>query len=359
VRPWWQIAAASGILISLSVLVIRALPRRPYLGVGWLWYVGTLVPVIGLVQVGSQSMADRYTYVPLVGIFIIVAWGIPDLVGGLRHSRTVFSAAAVLFLAGMAASAWQQTKYWQNSISLYEHTLEVTTDNANIHYNLGLALAGESRLLEAAEHFSEAVRIRPDLANARNNLGNAHILMGNIEEAIAQYREALRSEPSHPFALKNLIDALAKLDDNKKAIAELRETLKVVPDNPTLRFKLAGLYRTNGSLDAAIEEYHKLLELQPKSSLAINGLALAYTAKGDYHRALALYEKLLEAEPNSYIPYYNIACLYSLQNKVDESVEWLRKAINKGFNNWTLLKTDKDLENVRRSPKYQRLLDDR
>ena len=160
--------------------------------VGWLWYLVTLVPVIGLIQVGSQPIADRYTYVPLIGLFIIVAWGVPDLLARWPWRFSVMRAAAVLAIAACTVTARAQVRHWRNSVALWEHALAVTTANYRAEGNLGHALASEGRLDEAISHYGEAVRIHPGYAEAHNNLGLALARQGNIDEAMPHYTEAMR-----------------------------------------------------------------------------------------------------------------------------------------------------------------------
>ncbi len=160
--PLWWGAAAGLALLGLSILVVLVIRRRPYLAVGWLWYVGTLVPVIGLVQVGVQAYADRYTYVPLIGLFIMIAWGVPDLVGRWAQTRTVLAVLAATALAALTACTWIQLGYWKDSVSLFTHTLQVTTKNYVAHNNLGNALADRGEVEAAISQYTEALRIKPD-----------------------------------------------------------------------------------------------------------------------------------------------------------------------------------------------------
>jgi len=170
--PGWWVVGSLAVVIGVSVVAMRAARRHPYLPMGWLWYLGTLVPVIGLIQVGSQSLADRYTYVPLIGLFLMVAWGIPDLLARCRYRSITVPTAAGLVLLACAMTARTQVKYWENSGALWTHALEITTENDRAHNNLGLVLAGQGRVSEAIAHYNEAVRIKPRFVEAHNNLAN-------------------------------------------------------------------------------------------------------------------------------------------------------------------------------------------
>ena len=238
----WQAVSAILVLMVTTYLTIRGARRFPYLIVGWLWYLGTLIPVIGLVQVGLQSMADRYTYVSLIGVFIMIAWGVPELLNRWRYGRFALTFAAVGILLGCIIVTYVQIGFWRNSIALYEHAIEVTSENAwaqnnlgyalslqgktkeaiahfqkaisisnpaDAHYNLGIMLASEGKLDEAVYQFRESLRISPDYAKAHNNLGSALLNQGRLDEAITSYREALRLNPEYTLAQENLKNALA------------------------------------------------------------------------------------------------------------------------------------------------------
>ncbi len=238
----WQAISAVLVLMVITYLAIRTARRFPYLIVGWLWYLGTLVPVIGFVQVGLQSMADRYTYVPLIGIFIVIAWGAPELLNRWRHRRIALTTAAVGILFACVIMTYVQIGFWRNNIILYEHAIKVTSANAwaqnnlgyalalqgkreeaiarfqkaisinnpaDAHYNLGIMLASQGKLDEAINQFRESIRISPDYAKAHNNLGNALFYQGKLDEAIANYREALRLNPDYALAQENLKNAMA------------------------------------------------------------------------------------------------------------------------------------------------------
>ena len=226
---WWTAGAFLG-LMAISVAVIRAGPRRPYLLVGWLWYLGTLVPVIGLIQVGDQARADRYTYIPLIGLFIVVAWGVPDLMVRWPFRRIALPAAAGLVSLACVIAARGQLRYWQDSTTLWTHALAVTTGNTIVHNNLGVVLADQGKLEEAIAHYSEALRIKADSADAHNNLGVALADQGKLEEAIAHYSEALRIQPDYADAHNNLGVALADQGKLDEAIAHFSEALRIKPD---------------------------------------------------------------------------------------------------------------------------------
>ena len=185
--PLWQAAGALLLLAGVTVAVVRAGRRLPYLAVGWLWYLGTLVPVIGLVQVGAQAMADRYTYVPLIGLFVMLSWGAGSLAAKGPLPKIATAALSAALLAALLPLTWSQISHWKDSETLFAHALEVTDRNLLAHNNLGNALARQGRLEEAEFHLVEALRLRPDYAAAQNNLGILRLRQGRFEEAAGHF----------------------------------------------------------------------------------------------------------------------------------------------------------------------------
>jgi tetratricopeptide (TPR) repeat protein len=236
--PVWQAAGAGLALVCLTVLFMWTARKRPYLAVGWLWYLGTLVPVIGVVQVGSQAMADRYTYLPLVGLFIALSWGVPSLFASWRHRQSILAISAIILLVSFTACTWLQLRHWKNSITLFQHTLDVTTNNHFAHNNLGVALAHDGRLNEAINHYSEALRLKPEAFEVHNNLANALAAQGSADEAKQHYFEALRVLPDWAVAHNNLGVSLEKSGKLKEAIDHYHEALKINPDYTKARNNL-------------------------------------------------------------------------------------------------------------------------
>ena len=211
--PLWQASAAFMLLVFISGLVIKALKRAPYLAIGWLWYLGTLVPVIGLMQAGLwPAMADRWAYVPAIGIFIMVAWGISDLAARWQFKKTWLSIAAATVILVFTVTTWLQVRIWADSITLFEHALKVTSNNFVAHNNLGTALKDQGRIAEAISQYREALRLFPGYAKAQNNIGAAMEDQGRIAEAIHHYTEALRFDPDNALIHYNLGHVLGEQD---------------------------------------------------------------------------------------------------------------------------------------------------
>jgi Flp pilus assembly protein TadD len=279
--PIWKVAASSLAVTGISAAALVWRCRFPYLFVGWFWYVGMLVPVIGLVQVGLQSMADRYTYLPQIGVCIAVAWGVAQLAISWRYRFRVYGAAAALAVLVLIGLAWKQTSYWRDSEALWIHALASTARNSPAHLNLGLALAGRGQLDAAIIHYQKALELKPDSSNARNNLGLALAQKGQADEAIAHFQKAVEIKPDYANAHQNLGVALEGRGQVEAAIAHYRKALELEPDYPDITHNnLGSALARRGQLDAAIVHFRKALELRPNYAEARNNLDLALRLRG-------------------------------------------------------------------------------
>lgn len=272
--PIWQGVGAGLLLVAVSVLVMRGARRYPYVLVGWLWYLGTLVPVIGLVQVGEQAMADRYTYLPLIGLFIIIVWGVADIVKGWKHRRMAVAISAGVMLSSLMICNWLQVKNWRDSVSLFEHTLNVTSNNYVAHYTLGNALALQGNHQEAVDHYNEALRIKPNYAEAHHNLGNALTLQGSLTEAVAHYSEALRIKPDYAEAHRNLGVNLDRQGEHEEAIKHYAEALRISPNDAQSHNNLGVALAEQGRLGEAITHFSEAVRIKPDFTEAKRNLEL-------------------------------------------------------------------------------------
>ena len=286
--PPWQ-PLVSGLLLALATALVFAWRRRrPYLTLGWLWYVGTLVPVIGLVQVGSQSMADRYTYVPLTGILIVAAWGAPELAARRGWGRGWLAAAAVASIAGCLVLTMRQVGYWRDDVTLYEHALRVTRDNWKAHLNLGHALQRLGRTADARAHYEEAARIRPDYAQTHARLGmqangareaydrGAGLArQGRTADAVAAFRESLRLAPDNGRTHNDLGAELLKLGEAPEAVGHFEAAARINPGDVQPLFNLAIALQRLGRDAEAIEALSRAVRVAPDSADARLRLARA------------------------------------------------------------------------------------
>lgn len=276
--PSWEAAGAVLLLGGVSVIVFRRMRRSPFLLVGWLWFLGTLVPVIGLVQVGIQAMADRYTYIPFIGLFIMIAWGVPQLLEGWRHRRIALAAAAVVIVVLFSVATWRQTGYWKDSRALFTHAIDHTTGNYMAHLNLGTALAEQGNLAEAEKHYREALRINPNLAMAYFNLGNTLMAQGRSAESVGCYLEAVRIAPNYVNAHYNLGVAFSGLGMNREAVTAYAEALRIRPDFAKARTGLGIALAREGRFEEAASQFSEALRLNPADAEARKNLDLALTA---------------------------------------------------------------------------------
>ena len=251
----WKVFSAGLLLMMISVFAFRMLRLKPYLSVGWLWYIGTLVPVIGIVQVGSQAMADRYTYVPLIGIFIMIVWGVDDLAQRWRFRTIGFSVVSAAIITIFMITSWLQVGYWFNSITLFEHAINVTGCNSTAQLNLGEALAEQNKFDDAIKHYYEAVRIKPGYAKVYNNLGKIYSNRKDPEKAIFHYNKALQFDPGMVQALYHLSWILSTHEDEKyrngKEAVKLASILCKITQNrqPLSLDALAAAYAETGKFN--------------------------------------------------------------------------------------------------------------
>jgi Tfp pilus assembly protein PilF len=289
---------AALLLVMISLVMLYMATRRPYLAVGWFWYLGTLVPVIGLLQVGFQGMADRYSYLPLVGIYIVIAWGGRDLALRWPRSRPILIAAAGISLTICVTATWLQVGTWRNSITLFERAIQVTENNYFAHGNLASVLAALGRLDEATVHYEDALRIRPSYPTALAGLGSVYFRQGKLEQAAAQLRRALRVEPDSPVVLANLGAVLFRQGKLVEAASHLEHTLRVRPDYAMAHTNLGAVYFRQGDLDQAAAHFERSLQLEPNSAKAHSNLGAVLLEQGRLLEAAAQFEQALSIQPN-------------------------------------------------------------
>jgi Tfp pilus assembly protein PilF len=262
--PAWQIWAACLMLSGISLLAIKNSKAHPCLLVGWLWYLGTLVPVIGLVQAGSQAMADRYTYVPLIGMFIFLVWGLSDLFWRLRVNQFLIGIITTVLLGTLIAVSWNQVGYWQNSITLFERTIDVTENNYMAHNNLGHRLLELEKTDEALQHFAKSIEINSEFEIAHLNLGLAFSRQGKLNQAIKYYTKALQIKPHYTVAHNNLGNAWYRLDKADKAYEHYVEAIKIDPTYAEAYNNLGAVSIRMGDLKRAIFFFRKALKIKPE-----------------------------------------------------------------------------------------------
>jgi tetratricopeptide (TPR) repeat protein len=289
------VAGAAVLLATLTAAALRARRTQPFLAAGWLWFPVTTLPVIGIVQVGNQAMADRYTYLPLVGPFFAAAWGLAALGSRIRWGRRAVAISMTAALTALSIATRAQVGRWESDLTLFTHAVAVTTDNYFAHNNLALALVADGRVVEAKAHFLEALRIRPAFADAHANLGNLLVAEGKAAEAVARYREAMRLRPSFAGVRVNLGLALRTLGDPRGAEASFREALLIDPGLYAAHINLGNLLSDTGRPGEALAPYHQAQRVRPDDpdvrfnrGLTLERLGRRREAADDYREALRL-----------------------------------------------------------------------
>jgi tetratricopeptide (TPR) repeat protein len=313
--PMLQALAAALLLLGISAWVIYLAQKRKYLLVGWLWYLGTLVPVIGLVQVGGMGLADRYTYIPFTGLFIIIAWGFNDLLAGWKYRKITLNISAAVVLSALAICSWFQVGYWRNSISLFEHAIEVTEDNYLAHSSLASALQSEGKIEQAFEHFYKALQVGKNFTPAYVSLGAALIDAEKTDEAIGYLTKAIQLDPKSALAYGELGRAMAQTGKINEAIALFEKAHRLEPDWVSPINALAWHLATHN--DDKIRNPTKAVQLAKRACELTNNedpgtldtLAAAYAAAGRFSQAIETAEKALEL------------CQSSEQNTLKEEIK--------------------------------------
>lgn len=271
--PSWEVIGAAVILLTLTVLAGAAWRRAPYLLIGWLWFLGTLVPVIGLVQVGGQALADRYTYIPLIGIFIAVAYGAADLATQYRIPGAQVSVAAGLVLAGCLFGVERQLGFWQNSEELFRHAIAVTKNNAIAHINLGVALEQKDRREDALAEYHQAIDIDPNRFQAHNNLAILLSDMGDRNNAAREYESALRLNPKAVEAHLNFGTLLSEMGRFDEAMREYNTAAQLAPDDQRPHYLMGKACLRHGQSAEAVKHFHQALQIAPNDLQTLTWLA--------------------------------------------------------------------------------------
>jgi tetratricopeptide (TPR) repeat protein len=288
-------------LTVISTISIRMARRHPYLIVGWLWYIGTLVPVIGLVQVGRQSMADRYTYLPLIGLFIIAAWGIPSIVQKGRYRNSILSIMSVLFLLTYSLFTWFQLGYWKNSVTLFRHATQAVANNYAAYNLLGGTYSHLDMPDEAISNFSEVLRIYPDDEEAITGIGIALTKKGDLEGATSYFRKAVYLEPNSAECQSNLGFALSQQGQVEDGIRHLLEAVRLQPGNPKnaeIHFHIGTSFAALGKIDQSIDHFVKAIRIKPDFVESHYNLGVAFAKQGKWDQAIASFSMALQLKPD-------------------------------------------------------------
>jgi tetratricopeptide (TPR) repeat protein len=337
----WQVAVAAVFLVAVTLLVVKLRRSRPYLFVGWLWYLIMLLPVIGIIEVGLQGHADRYTYLPHIGLYIALTWLVVDLSISLNVGKQVLAIAATIIVIALSAWAWKQTTYWRNSETLWTHTLTVTKDNDVALTNMGVILKDRGQLDDALTYFQRALAVRSSsehrhyrlsLALIHDNVGEVLAQKGRMDDAAGSFRQAIELRPDFPDAHYNLGVLLFQKGDYDGAIAQLRTALSIQPNDSGTNTTLANVLVQKGLLREAADHYRQTLESEPESQLALNNLAwLLATGPDDSlrdgARAIELALKLNRVtHENNPLYVRTLAAAYAEAGEFEHAVETSQRA---------------------------------
>jgi tetratricopeptide (TPR) repeat protein len=316
--PLWKSVTACLLLLGISTWVILKRRRQPYLVTGWFWYLGTLVPVIGIVQVGVHGMADRYTYVPLLGLFIMVVWGMHDLARAWLYKRLILVTMVFACIVALVIGTRQQLGHWKDSITLFERAISVTSDNYIAHLNLGAAWYAQGDIDRAIGHYEKALRINANHANIHESLGVALLAKGRHQEAIPHLTRALEIDPESKSARRNLQIALGHMDEsadeaesyNRKAIAlaaegkidaaikMFKEAIQINPGFYEAHYNLGNVLGRQEKLDEAIHHYSEAVRIHPHYPEAHNNWGIALAKQGNMAEAKKHFSEATKLKPD-------------------------------------------------------------
>jgi len=298
--PLWEIVSCLLLLICITAAAILLRKQRSYLITGWFWYLGMLVPVIGLVQVGWQGHADRYTYLPQIGLYLALTWAVADLTALYRHRRVALSTAAILIIAALSSGAWVQTSYWRDSETLFRHALAVTTNNDVAENNLGIVFLGQGKLDEAISLLQSAADLRPDNSPAHENLAKALLQKGRVADALVHYRKLLELQPDD-MEVHNIVGTvLTQQGHVAEGVEEWQKVLAIQPDNGNAMSNLAWVFAT--SPDESVRNGPKAVQLAEQAVRISGGripilfrtLGAAYAESGRFSEAIQAAQQGIE-----------------------------------------------------------------
>ena len=313
--PGWQVAGSALLLGLISFLAVKAVRRHPYVMVCWLWYGVALIPMIGIVQVGVQAMADRYAYIPLIGIFILLVWSMADISSNWGYRKIKLASIAGILIITLIGITRAQVQTWRNSISVFGHALSATTGNYLAHNQMGMALAGLGRIDEALIHYAKAIEINPKFESAHFSVGVALFLKGRFDEAADSFSRALKINPLNPETHNNLGAVRFRQGDINRAIRHFRRALSLDPRFADAHKNLAGAFYEKGAFSKAAVHYRSALQVSPDDKHAHNNLGLVLIAQGHYRDAVDHFSKALKIDGNFKEAHHNLTLASSMIRK--------------------------------------------
>jgi protein O-mannosyl-transferase len=323
----WQVWTSVFLIIGITTVVIRRAKNIPYLATGWLWYTSTLVPVIGIVHAGSQAMADRYTYIPLIGLFIMAAWGVPDLIKKWNYRKEFYVASSVLSLLCLSIITGRQVGYWKNSITLFDHTLKVTGPNWLIYNNRGTSHSNLGNYRQAIEDFTRAIQINPDYAESYYNRGRVQCYLGSYRQAIEDYTKAIEIKQSNADEYVGRGIAYKSIGDYQRAIDDFNKAIEISPGYAHAYGNRGNAYSSLGKYRQAIEEYSKAIRLKADSEESYYNRGTLYAMLGQNQLAIEDFDKAIGLNPRNIQAYNNRGLIYIRLGLNQQGLENFNEAI--------------------------------
>ena len=324
----WYVFGAALLISGLLFLSVYTIRKYPYIIVGLLWFLGTLVPVIGLIQVGSQAMADRYTYIPLIGLFLIIVWGGSDLLKKWTHKHIVYAALlSIAVFSALTVRSFQQTYHWKNSITLFKNAVNVIGNHPDLHYNIGINFAVAGRYEKAIYHYKEALKIKPNHVEALWNLGTVLYDYGKTDDAIFYLQKAIDENPDHTNAHNNLANILYIQGKPEEAILHYKKILRINPQHANAHSNLANIFYSQGKIDKAAFHFKKALAINPKHDGAHYNFGVLLVNQHQHKEALFHFAEVIRINQD-YAPAYNeIGIILLHLGKIKKAENFFSKAV--------------------------------
>jgi len=313
--PVWCVGVSTVLLGFITYCAIKTARRHPYFIVGWLWYLLILIPVIGIVQIGIQAMADRYASVPLIGIFIVLAWGFSEVSRAWDHRKLKLAALAITSLFVLMTATFKQAQTWRNSVTVFEQALSISTDNYLAYNNMGFAFSSQNRIDDAITQYAVALKLKPDYADARFNLGVALFVKGKYSEAVDQFARAFQIDPYNIKTLNNLGAAMTKLGRVAEAIQHYKAALRIDPEYTDAHRNLANTLFESGEYLKAMRQYRSVIRIDPSDEHAHNNLGIILIKLGKTDDAVYHFSKALRIDNNFEEAQYNLTKAKMLREK--------------------------------------------
>ncbi len=325
---WLSVGLSTTLLTGISVISIRFAKQYPFLLIGWLWFLGVLIPVIGLTQNGAQSIADRYTYVSYIGIFIMGAWGLSELFQRFRFRASILSIPAFFMLSILVVQSWKQVQYWENSETIFRHAIEVTEKNYIAETALATYLIKKGNYDAAAKCLQKALLINPGYENIYSAIGSIMVIQQRYDEALTQFHKALALKANNPDLYFNLGGAYYALKRTDEALNSYRKAISLRPDHIEARKNLGIILSKDGKLDAAIGQFQEVLRIKPNDADILNNLGIALSQKGKYIEAEKYFLSAIHNNPRDPVFHVNMGITLSAQGRLSEADSYFRKALH-------------------------------